>query len=367
MKRKLSSQIPFGNGRVLASDEASDPPTIEFAAEPNAPDGPGWFNVRIAPDTAEGAGLEGNLRVRLRHAGDLSGGGLPGQVTPVCRSSEQDWARIRHGLAEIEPDGQTTGVWTLRAPTKWSEMALCFPYGRHELRSLLQKSGGYWTQDAIGLGCTGHPIQRLSNDYGRPGAKRPGLYLVAREQACDMPASWVLEGALQEWSRLNCKSATIWMLPFAHPDAAAGGRRGPLRLTQEMPEAIAMESDLRRWRERCAPALVLELRARGACDIDGIAAHLPANDSPPDLLKETEKWANVIGDALAPDYPAEPFKRPLPHRQTPSLAVTTALRLGTPALSLAVPHCEIRKQTLTRKSYRQIGKLLAATLLKRLK
>lgn len=367
MKLKLSSQIPYGNGRLLASDEAGDPPTLEWAAEASAPDGPGWFNVRIALDAAEGAGLESNLRVRLRHAGDWSGGGLPGQVTPVCRSSEQDWARMRHGLVETEPDGQTTGVWTLRHPTSWSEIALCFPYGRHELHGLLQKSGGYWTQDGIGLGSTGFPMQRICNEYGRIGASRPGFYLVAREQPCDMPASWVLEGALQEWSRLKCKSATLWAVPFAHPDAAGGGRRGPHLLASDTPEAVMIEADLRRWHERCTPALVIELRACGACDIDGMAAHLPSDDGAGASLRESEKWANVIGDALAPDFPAETFKQPIPPRQPPSVAVAAALRLGIPAFSLSVPYCEIRKQALTRKSYRQAGKILAAALLKRLR
>jgi two-component system NtrC family sensor kinase len=65
----------------------------------------------------------------------------------------------------------------------------------------VNKSKGHWHCDTIGLSQDGRDIVRLANTYGKVGENKSGLYFLARQHCGETPGSWVLDGALEQFSR----------------------------------------------------------------------------------------------------------------------------------------------------------------------
>jgi len=380
MGLNLLSRFPGGSGRLLGIETQDGETVVHFAADPRGGPEALWFHIRLKESEPATVAPETKLRVVLHHVENMLGGHDPTALVPVVRSGGQTWIRLRRGTPQRQPDGQITASWTLKYPDPETDIAICFPYGRAELDTLVRKSSGYWRTDPVGVTTGGRSLVRISNDYGEPGGKHPGIYLMARQHAGETPGSWVLDGFLEEISRLKHRGVVVWGIPFADPDSLEEGAYGKDRFPYDLNrawgvppmrhESLAIKHDLRRWKERCHPALALDLHAPGACETDGIYTFTFTSDASPDLLKESDKWANILGDALAPEFAAANFKRQAdyPSRWTTPTFTRCALeQFGVPALTLEIPYALAREEILTQKSYRLAGKRIATAVLNRIR
>ncbi len=380
MALKFLTRFPSGNGRLISIEREENETVVSFAADPRGGPEALWFHFRLQETEPGSVPPEAKLRLVLRHVGNLLGGGDPAALIPVVRSRGQTWTRLRHGVPRLEPDGQMSATWAAKYPDPETDVAFCFPYGRDELETLVRKSGGYWNRDSIGVTTDGRPLLRLANGYGEPGARLPGVFLLARQHAGETPGSWVLDGLLEELSRQKARNLLVWTVPLADPEGIEEGAYGKDRYPWDLNrawgippmrhEALAIKADLRRWADRCAPALALDLHAPGASDVDGLFTFLFSSEAAPGLLAESEKWANVLGGALAPAFAADRFKRQAdyPSRwETPNFTRCVLEEFGVPALTLEIPYAEARGRILTQKAYRQAGKQLAVAIAQRLK
>ncbi|MBM4142256.1 MAG: hypothetical protein FJ225_01490 [Lentisphaerae bacterium] len=374
MALRVFTDIPGGNARGITVETAGEFPEITFVPAPQGGNETLWFCLRIK-ELQPGENAPAKVRLTLKHYGNLLGAGSPADCVPVYRPQGQGWHRAGSGQAVVLPDGQVSASWTIPYPAPATDVALCFPYDLSDVRTLLAKSKGYWKTDEIGLSREGRPLLRLSNDYGAPGGKRHGLYLVARQHAGETPGSWVLDGLLQHLSRQRRDPFLVWAVPLADADGVVRGDCGkdafPCDLNRAWGtppmrhETLVYQRDMARWSERCRPALGIDFHAPGAAESDGIYCHLPPPDKFPDAHRAAEKWANLICQELGPDYAAHDFKRAAAHApdgETPSFTTFCAERLGLCALAIETPYGRIGGSVLTQKQYREAGERIARAL-----
>jgi hypothetical protein len=299
-------------------------------------------------------------------------------MRPVVRYNGGDWERLGAGEKHLMPDGRPLVSWTAKAPATFLDAAYCYPYGTADVAALVRDSDGYWHSGSIGSSQGGRPLTRLSNDPGKEGGSRPGLYLVSRQHSGETPGSWVLDGFLRHATAHRDKAPLIWAVPLSNIDGVEGGDYGKDNFPYDLNrawgsppmrhEVMAMINDIGRWKKRCAPALALDFHAPGASEGEGVYAYLPNPKLSPLEHSEAHRWASVIQGALAPEYDNPNFAQDAsyPERwETPTFTKYFWDILVLPALTLEVPYAMAKGKVLRRDDYRDAGDRIAAAVFRK--
>ncbi len=375
MSLRVDAKFSGGNAAAVRVQQNENLARIFFSANPCGGAQALWFNFRIIASNPETQHPD-TLTITLEFAKNLTGCETPSDLHPVFRGEGQGWSRTRSSNISRD-DGQVSVSWTIPYPAPMTEFALCYPYGQPEIKTLMQKSKGYWNASPIGLSQDGRYMQRISNPV-EPSSCLPGLYLIARQHAGETPGSWVLDGIMQHFSRTNEGRLLIWTIPLADIGGVERGHYGRGGICTDLDQAWgnpplryetgAMQSDLAEWQTRCQPALVLDLQATGGTESDGIYCYLPQTEAPDAPTRDAEKWANVLRIALGDDYAAETFKRERPSRpQAVGMPLDNYVRqtLECSALTLLLPYGSCGKTIMAPKQYRDVGSRIARAVIQR--
>lgn len=373
---RVETAVPYGNASDIAVVERAKWSEISFAAHPHGGPEALWFCFRVA---RENGGGNRKIRLVLKHSSNMLGGGQPHNMRPVVRRAGEEWQRLGAPAIEELPDGRNLVCWELDGPDSFLDVAYCYPYGFPELDNLLKETGSFWRRDTIGVSQAGRPLVRLSNDYGQSGGQRPGLYLLARQHSGETSASWVLDGFLRQIAAEGEKAPLVWGVPLANIDGVEGGDYGKDNFPYDLNrawgsppmrhEVLVMQRDMRRWKERCAPALALDFHAPGACEANGLYGFVPPPEEEPAHGPTTRDWAALLAQALTPQYAAAPFERVAAYAsrwETPNFTTYARREYSIPGLSLEVPYALAGERTLTREAYREAGQRIAAAIVARL-
>lgn len=376
MAIRVLNRFPGANVRVLALQQAPDAELV-FAADPQGGAEALWFNFRLEDPEPPSPAPE-SLTLTLRFAGNPPGGGDPVHCRPVIREPGKGWNRLRAPVVTFLDDGQPLLRWTIPYPVARIEVAFCHPYGREELDVMLQRAKGYWREDSIGLTRTGRLLSRLDNRTGVKGrgAGAPrGLYLLARQQPGETPGSWVLDGILETFFRARPANWCVWCVPFADLDGVVAGGSGGAsccrldRAWGQPPmrhEVAVLQGDMARWAAHCRPELVLDLRACGPGEQDGV--RMFTGPVPPESERSRQAWINILQQALGPEFAADPFVQaaaPAPQGEPACLAACVLRISGCSTLEVGAPYASCRDTLMTPKQYREAGHRLAQAILNR--
>ena len=375
----VDTNIPYGNACDISITAADDLTEVRFAPDPH--DGPEclWFCFRLVQ---EGAPLAPDARVRLvlKNPDNMLGGHRPQYMRPVVRWGDgDDWQRLGEGAIQELPDGRRSVSWLIDAPQTTLDVAYCYPYGRPEVKALIGETDGYWQLDTIGVSQKARPLWRLSNDYGREGGERPGLYLLARQHSGETPGSWVLDGFLRYIASLGENAPLVWAVPLTHIDGVEDGDYGkdgfPYDLNRAWGrppmrhEVLVYQKDIGRWAARCRPALAIDLHGPGACETSGIYCYLADPAEHARFHQEALTWTTAIKQSLTCTYAAETFERVAnyPSRwETPRSTGYCWAQHGVCGLGIETPYAMVGDLVLTRERYREVGARIAAGVVSRL-
>ncbi len=374
MPLRIDTTIPFANACGLELLEDRPVPEVRFAADPHGGPEALWFCLRVVRDAKSAAR---QMKLVLKHPGNMLGVGTLDHLRPVVRTAETDWQRLGLPEAETLPDGRRLATWTVDVPAEWLETAFCYPYGRPKLERLVQECDGHWRADAIGASQGGRPIVRLSSGPGAEGSDRPGLYLVARQHSGETPGSWVLDGLLRRMAEQHRRTPLVWAVPLANIDGVESGDYGKDHFPWDLNrawgtgpaaqpmrhEVLVMQRDVARWRTRCRPVLALDLHAPGGCEASGAYFFVPDPETEPDAHAEAARWAGILAEALGRLAAADHARV----ARYPSRFDGPSFRqffrgVGVPGLCMETPYALAGETVLTRKVYREIGVRLADRL-----
>lgn len=371
MSLRFDAKFPGGNVAAVRILQDESQARVSFSPHPHGGSQALWFHFRLIESVPSATHPE-TVTITLEFVQTLTGCDTPSELNPVFRMEGQGWNRTRGGRVSRE-NGQVSVSWNIPYPSPKTEIAFCYPYGQPEIRTLIQKSKGYWSAAPIGLSHNGRYIQRLRNNIAH-AQSQSGLYLIAQQHAGETPGCWVLDGILQHFSRQNEGRLFIWAVPQADAggiDRGHYGRGGtatdldqawgisPLRY-----ETRAIQADLNEWQKQCKPALVLDLQSAGGTESDGVYCYLSSTEASSDA----DKWANMIRVALGEQFAASNFKREKPaHPNGSGLSVVDYVQktLSTSALSLVIPYASCGKISMAPKQYREVGSRIARALLQR--
>jgi hypothetical protein len=382
---EVRTDLPYGNAGEVSVIELDGRTEVHFCPDPHGGPECLWFCFRLVWQ-----GAQEKVQLVLEHVDNMLGGHEPQSMRPViCWSGGQAeeagaWQRLGKGQVMERPDGQRRVAWELNPPqgqggALFADVAYCYPYGPPDVEALVQEAGGYWRVDSIGLSQGGRPLLRLSNDYGQADGQRPGLYLMARQHSGETPGSWVLDGFLRAVAALGDQAPLVWAVPLTNVDGVLGGDYGkdnyPYDLNRAWGrppmrhEVLVLQSDIRRWTERCRPALVLDMHAPGACERTGIYCYLPDPAVHSRFHREALSWTTAIKGALTPTYAAECFERVAryPSRwETPRCTGYCWSRHGVCGLGVETPYAMVSDLVLTREGYREAGARMAEGVIEKL-
>ncbi len=377
MSLRVDSRFAGGNVAAVRVVESASAAEVEFAAHPCGGSESLWFFFRVVA-SAPGEPHPNSLTLTAKFLRNMTGCASPASLRPVYRGEGQNWNRTKTGVVSTAADGLASVSWTIPYPEPSTEFALCYPYGMQEVKTLVRKSKAYWEMAPIGLSMGGRPIQRISNVVDR-AAQRPGIFLVARQHGGETPGSWVLDGMLQHFARTHESRVLVWAVPLVDVGGIEHGHYGrggidldldrawgvhPLRY-----ETRVIQGDLAEWKTRCRPALILDLQATGGSESDGIYCRLPQGEGGNGAARDAEKWANVFREALTDEYAAADFKHALetsPDQTGMSLGCYARDVLETGALTLAAPYALCGKMSMTPKQYREAGRRIARSAVRRI-
>jgi hypothetical protein len=368
---RIDTRMQGGNAARLRFEE-DNPPRLIFSADPKG-GRPLWFYFRTTLNQeAVALSPDAKLSVILDHYETMVGTDNVRECLPVYMAKNQFWVRMSPGKVERTRDGRLRALWSVNLNADEFEFALCYPYGPNELRQLMDKLRGTWRRDGIGLSQSGREVRRVSNSYEHSTKLHSGIYLVAREHGCDMPAGWVLDGALQRLSSVKNNPFVTWAVALLDEDGAHAGATAsqPDMLTGWCTDAGSrheqeiVKQDVRLWRSACKGAFVVALKAAELRDTDGVYCEVPDEKEYPAAHAQAVKWAHVIADKLGTAYAAKSFVRSASGGRIHDWVAASA---DLPALTLCVPWCAIGDTVLSPKKYRDIGKLLADALIEKVR
>jgi len=280
---------------------------VRFASEPRTSPQPLWFHVQVS-------GLAGDT---LRFVWDLADITLGNReelalLRPVLRADGGPWTRAEAVEPVRLPDGRRQVHFAHTGGADTVAAALCYPYASVHLDATLAELRGAWERSPIGITGEGRTLERLRL-AGAEGP-RPGVYLMARQHAGETPGSWVLDGVLRflasddAVAREIVDSLDVWVAPFVDLDGVVNGDYGKDALPWDFnraweslamrPEVHALQRDLQRFAEHCAPRLVVDLHAPGHCTGD-IYLQLPREQRP----SAQQDGAKRFAELLAPHFP----------------------------------------------------------------
>jgi hypothetical protein len=372
MPIELDDTFPAANACAVAVAERGGATDVHFAPDPHGGPECLWFHLRLR---VRPPAPPGGLRLVLRHAGNALGLNNPAGLRPVWRADGGDWQRLPPGQPHPLPDGRRDIAWNLDAPRREAELALCYPYGGAELDTLVAETGGYWQADEVGVSQGARPLVRLSNDYGREGDGRPGVYLIARQHAGETPGSWVLDGLLRQLAAAPDAAPRVWTVPLANIDGIEQGDYGKDNFPYDLNrawgaapmrhETLVVQRDLRRWRARCRPVAALDFHAPGGTESGGMYGYLPDPARLPEMHEAVRRLAEDLAAALTDRYAASDFARlaDYPSRwTTPTFATFCCRQLAVPSFALETPYALAGRTLLTRRAYRDAGRRVAEFL-----
>ena len=375
MTLRIDTKLPAGNVAGVRIRQNETQCKVCFTANPNGNAEALWFYFRMTESDPHAHHPE-SLTLTLEFVNSMTGCESPSDLHPVFRGEGQGWNRARSGIVSTD-DGQVSVSWTIPYPTNVTEFALCYPYGRAEIKTLLQKSKGYWHTKQIGLSQNAHSIPRISNTV-QDNRSLPGVYLIAQQHAGESPGSWVLDGILQHFSRTNEGRLLVQAVPLADIGGVEQGHYGRGGQAPELDQAWgkpplryeirSMQADLADWQKQCKPAIVLDFQSPGGTDIDGVYCFIPQNNEPSTAERDAEKWANVLRIAIGNEYVAETFKRERPDRsQTYGMPLDEYMRqtLAVTALTVVIPYAACGKTIMAPKQYREVGRRIARAIIQR--
>jgi hypothetical protein len=373
----VDTRVPYGNACDVAVTRGQDRWTVAFAADPHGGPERLWFCFQLRQDDAANGPI-GRVKLLLRHFQTMLGGNAAENVYPVMRLIGGDWQRLPAGTPEPQLDGQCYASWTIDVPARSADVAVCYTYGMPEVDSLVGESNGYWRADAIGVSQNGRPLVRLSNDYGQPGGTRPGLYLIARQHSGETPGSWVLDGFLREIATQGDAAPLVWAVPLTNIDGVEQGDYGKDNFPYDLNrawgsppmrhEAMALQGDIGRWRQRCRPILAIDFHAPGLSEAEGSYIFLPDPRQYQGISEAARTWAEQIAKVLTPEYAASSFARVANYAsrwETPTFTAYIC-KLGICGFSVETPYGAIRGNVLTREHYRQTGRGMARCVMEQL-
>lgn len=356
MPLRVLTRFPGANAAVLSVDDRAG--EIVFSPEPRPGAEALWFHFRAA-DPQPPSPPPASLRVKLAFADSLDGAAAAAQLRPVYREKGANWLRARQPAAvpAKSPADVPAVVWELPYPPREGslDVALDVPYGPDDLAATVRRSNGFWTETAAGLLAGGAVLRRLSS--GQPPSPSPrALYVVARRDPAAAPASWVLDGMLEAFSRAKSAKWRVWAAPLADPSGAERGASGPNPAALPRMRAL-LAADFARCAAGARPELYLDL---GAAPPGGGVRAAVAPCADPAAEKSARSWTNLFAQALAPDYAAaDAFAaaEPAPAEDFPDVPV--------PRVSLRVPFGRVLDAWLAPRQYREIGQRLAKAILGR--
>ncbi len=372
MALHVETSVPCGNA---ARVEIVDGPAAAVAFDAHPHGGPEtlWFRFRLVSDAPPPPGA--TVRLILKNAHNLLGGGDVARFRPTVRADGGDWERLGGGQAMTLDDGRVCAEWTLPYPHRTADVALCYPYDLRDVEALLADTDGYWRADEIGVSQGGRGLVRLSNDRGAPSSTRAGVYLVARQHSGETPGSWVLDGMLRRFAECGTEAPLVWAVPLSNIDGVEGGDYGkdnfPIDLNRAWGhppmrhEALVLQRDMHRWKGRCRPLLGLDLHAPGGTEAKGAYFFLPKPDYAGDFAAPSRALAEAFSEALTPRLAAPDPLRLATYASRWELPTFTRFcceSLAIPSLSMETPYAMAGETLLTRELYREIGSRLADVL-----
>lgn len=379
MSWQIDLDFPGANGCGAAVAAMPDGgAAVSLTPDPREGNEALWFRFRLWRLDAEAP----PPALRLRNMDTLLGAGDGSALQPVVRCDGGPWERLPRGEPEAHADGRCDARWRLPAAGALIEVAFCYPYGPEELAARMGRARGLRLQ-TIGASERGRPLWRVDNGPGAIGSARPGLFVVARQHSGETPGSWVLDGLLERVAELGDRAPLTWAIPFADLDGVVEGRYGkdrhPVDFNRSWPgdarvayrhETLCYLRDFHRWRERCAPRLVLDLHAPGGHERTGCYAFL-SRDAEGQTQPDSAAWAERLRGSLGVDAaPPERFVRFADYpsrwpRQTYNTFSRWAdLTLRLPALSLETTYQGNGDRTFTLEEYREIGRRIADAVAK---
>lgn len=388
MALAVSTDIPAGNAVVLEVRCDADPPQVHFTPSPRGGPEAIWFHFAITPDDAK-APREIHC---VMHLVDCLLGGSDASVgfAPVFKTSKRDWTRVDAVETQSLDDGRPTATWRVPGNEGPVQVALCYPYAQAELDALTQAITPAFQSNVIGVTQQERPLHRLSNDPGRSDeAKRPGIYCVARQHAAETPGSWMLDGFLRAMAESEAAAPLVWAVPFADLDGVIEGRAGKdsfpwdfnrawgskLFPRENFPttgshpmryEVRCIQNDMRRWRDRCQPQLVLDFHAPVMCRHDGIFCYLSSLDASGQPGPQHQPWINAFRKAVGDELASERFAQSgqYPSRwMTARIADFASQAMGVPDITFEVPYACTPHHQLTRESYQGAGRRIALAII----
>jgi len=359
----IDTEVPYGNACDVDVEEANGRALVTFSADPHGGPCSLWFCFRIH---AGSTGPE-KVSIGLRNPDTTLGGGRAEGLRPVLRESDGEWERLSAGTREDLPDGRYLISWEIDRPASYADFALCYPYGPDEVDAVVAETEPTFRGDHIGVSQAGRPIVRLSNDYGEPGGDRPGLYLMARQHSGETPGSWVLDGFLRKIAEMGDDAPLVWAVPLTNIDGVVQGDYGKDNFPWDLNrawgtppmrhETNAIMQDVKRWKQRCAPALAIDFHGPGGSEDRGAYAFIPPAKKGYPASSASRVWADVLGKA-AGDFADEPFPRVATYASrwdTPGMNDFFSRVLGVPSMCVETPYALAGDILLTRERYRELG------------
>jgi len=370
----IDTSIPCGNACEIEVTETGGTTEVRFAPDPHGGPECLWFCFRIR---ADGPQRGGTVKLVLKHFYNALAAPEGKDLRPVVKADGGDWSRLPAGTMEPLADGRFHVTWTLPAPKRTADVALCYPYARTELDALVDETDGYWRADVIGVSQAARPLLRLSNSVGEAGSDRPGLYLVARQHSGETPGSWVLDGFLRHLAARGDDAPLVWAVPLTNIDGIEQGDYGkdnfPYDLNRSWGqppmrhEVLVFQRDVARWTGRCRPVLGMDFHAPGGTETTGVYLFLPKCEDFPEPHASAAALAEALAEALTEQYAAADFARVATYASRWESPTFTEFccRQAIPALSLETPYALAGDTLLTRQEYRRIGERIAARVCER--
>jgi hypothetical protein len=364
MKVDVDTEIPYGNACDIFIGEEDGIPVVEFAADPHGGPEALWFCLRVISGSA---GRDARIKLVLKNSRTMLGGDEPDKMRPVTRSTSTSWERMGPGRKETLTDGRFHAVWDLDMTGEWSDVALCYPYGRAQVEKLVEETGGYWKADTIGVSQGARPITRLSNYHTLKSRDTPGLFFVARQHSGETPGSWVLDGLLRQIASLGDQGPFVWAIPLSNIDGVEQGDYGKDNFPYDVNrawgdpswrhETLVCKRDLSYWLEQCRPFVGIDFHAPGGWEAEGMYAFLPDPEQYEEGHRRAEVAARSIGEVIG-EYAKDPFSmvpRYLTRWKTPGF-IQYCCGLGFCGLGVEVPYGLANGILLTQEDYREMGR-----------
>lgn len=304
-----------GNGVVLKARRVGGDWVVEFMSEPRSGTESLWFNLECS-----GAGGSTVRFVWLNAHLCLGTGSAEAMenVRPVMRLDGGDWQRVKRVKVHERSGGGHFLAFTTPAPCRRVQVAFCYPYGPDDLNATLKATKSVWDVVTIGLTGEGRELLRLRAQADVKRTGRPGVYIVARQHAGEVPGSWVLDGILRAVARekpgRGLRGVEWWVVPFVDLDGVLAGNYGkdcfPIdfnRAWADMPmrpEVGAIQKDLQYFVEGRSRRLVLDLHGPGGGETRMYLMH-PRKDAP----KAQREAAQGIEKCLRAQIPEQAPER----------------------------------------------------------